>query len=806
MPSRPAQARPLDILGFRAPRIEPARLVELAAPMEKRAPTTDERGRLRIASVRGLDKAAPVVQWQAAAGGYVARVSVASLGAAGIRTKLALGAVPGAIDVRVKGDEDRVEGTTLEPLESASAWTPFTSGPEQVIELFSPVRPSDGAVSVESVLHFDDSPLTTKAAAACTVSTACSTGNATIDAAMADTKKSVVKLLFLEGTSGFLCTGTLINTERFPAGYLLTANHCISTADSAASLTTYWFYEDASCSNGGLNPSYTQIAGGASLVFTNYNADSTLLLMNRPPAPGAVYAAWNRAQVSSGTQIVSISNPAGDTTRVALGSTTNLYRIDGRPQDEYGVHYTLGIIQGGSSGSGLFTLNGSNLELRGVLTGTTIRQPGGLSCTNNTDEGLYGRFDIFGPQIDQYIRLAAQAPDDAPNRVQDWAGVTASVNAVDSLDTRTTPAALQRAIDYQGDVDVFRFTLSAPANVKVYTTGSMDTVGSILDSRGMNLEANDDGDPNGQGDCTQHDCNFAITKQLSAGTYYVQVAPWDPTVTGPYTLNMTIAANNTVTFDTTDYTDIWWNSAESGWGINLNHQGTIVFATLFTYDTDGTPMWLVATNNKLADGVYSGDLYRTAGAPLNGAWFASTNTIVGTMRLAFNSAGSGLLTYVVNGIQVTKSITRQPLSSTPPVCTFTTADRSSATNFQDLWWNPNESGWGLNVNQQGNVVFATLFTYAPTGVTYAPAGKGMWYVLNGNRVGTGNTFTGTLYRTTGAPFSAAWSPNSNIPVGSMTLTFANGTTGTMSVTLDGVATVAKSIQRQVFATSTTLCQ
>jgi len=91
-------------------------------------------------------------------------------------------------------------------------------------------------------------------------------------------------------------------------------------------------------------------------------------------------------------------------------------------------------------------------------------------------------------------------------------------------------------------------------------------------------------------------------------------------------------------------------------------------------------------------------------------------------------------------------------------------------------------------------------------VSYAPAGKGMWYVLNGNRVGTGNTFTGTIYRTTGAPFSAAWSPNSNITVGSMTLTFTNGTTGTMSFTLDGVATVTKSIQRQVFSTTTTLCQ
>jgi lysyl endopeptidase len=792
----------MDILGFRAPRIEPARLVELPSPADKSA-AVDESGRLRIGSVRVLDKAAPIAQWQPVAGGYVARVHVSSEGAAGIRAKLALGTVPGAIDVRVKGDEDRVEGMTLEPFESASAWTPWTSGPDQVIEFFSPVRPSEGAVSVESVLHLVDSPITAKAAAACTVPTVCSTNDPAVDAAMAERTKSVVKVLFIDGGSGFLCTGTLINTERFPAGYLLTANHCINNADSAASLTTYWFYEEASCSGGGINPSYQQIGGGASLVFTNYNADSTLLLMNRAPAPGAVYSAWNRANVASGTSIVSLSHPSGDTMRVALGTTTNLYRIEGRPQDEYGVHYTLGIIQGGSSGSGLFTLNGSSLELRGILTGTTIRQPGGLSCTNLTDEGLYGRFDIFEPQIDQYIRLAAQAPDDVPNRVRDWSNVSGGSNAADSLNTRTAPVVLPRSIDYQGDVDVFRFTLTATSTVTVGTTGSMDTVGSILDSRGVNIVANDDVDANGQGDCTMHDCNFGITKQLDAGTYYVQVAPWDPAVTGPYVLNMT--ASTTVAADTVSYTDIWWNAAESGWGINLNHQGTIIFATLFTYDADGTPMWLVATNNKQPDGSYSGELYRTTGAPLNNAWFASTNTIVGTMRLAFVTAGAGTLTYVVNGTQVVKSITRQPLSASVPACNFTTSDRATATNFQDLWWNPSESGWGVNVNQQGNIVFATLFTYAPTGASYAPAGKGMWYVLNGNRVGTGNTFSGPLYRTTGAPFNAPWFADTPIQVGTMMFTFTSGNAGTMTFTVDGV-TVTKSIQRQVFSTPTTLCQ
>jgi hypothetical protein len=320
----------------------------------------------------------------------------------------------------------------------------------------------------------------------------------------------------------------------------------------------------------------------------------------------------------------------------------------------------------------------------------------------------------------------------------------------------------------------------------------MDTIGTILDGEGREVETNDDGFDNSHGNY-----NFSITKQLGQGTYYLMVAPWDPAVTGPYTLHME-PGSSTPPADTNNYTDIWWNATESGWGLNLNHQGTILFGTLFTYDTDG-PMWVVATMTKQSDGSFSGDLYRTTGSPYNAPYAPNVASPVGTMRVAFTSASNGTLTYVVNGSSVTKSITRQPLSATPPTCTFTTSDRSVASNYQDLWWNSNESGWGINVNQQGSVVFATLFTYGLNG-------KGVWYVLNGNRVtGTTNTFTGLLYRTTGSAFNAPWSAGTAVQVGTMTLTFSAGNAGTMTFSIDG-ATVTKPIQRQVFGSPTTICQ
>src|SRR5260370_25770643 len=73
MPSRPAETRPMDILGFRAPRLEAAPLVAFGPLLEKRDAAADEEsGRVRIGSVRTLDKAAHVGEWHPVPGGYVA--------------------------------------------------------------------------------------------------------------------------------------------------------------------------------------------------------------------------------------------------------------------------------------------------------------------------------------------------------------------------------------------------------------------------------------------------------------------------------------------------------------------------------------------------------------------------------------------------------------------------------------------------------------------------------------------------------------------------------------------------------------
>lgn len=270
---------------------------------------------------------------------------------------------------------------------------------------------------------------------------------------------------------------------------------------------------------------------------------------------------------------------------------------------------------------------------------------------------------------------------------------------------------------------------------------------------------------------------------------FVAVAPFSVTANGAAPPN---------------YTDLWWNPAESGWGINLVHQANTVFATWFTYDADSAGMWLVMPDARLqGDGSFAGAVYRTTGTPfaqINGAASAnSPPSTVGSASVRFASPTQGTFTYSVNGVGQSKPIGRQPFS-TPATCAFTAGSRASLTNFQDLWWNPSESGWGINLAHQGEILFATWFTYGA-------GGRGQWLVGPEVRRQPTGEYRGRLHRTTGRPFNlieGAFS-TSSVDVGSITLTFTDGEHARMEYTLDGVTQV-KDISRQVFGSPATICR
>lgn len=117
------------------------------------------------------------------------------------------------------------------------------------------------------------------------------------------------------------------------------------------------------------------------------------------------------------------------------------------------------------------------------------------------------------------------------------------------------------------------------------------------------------------------------------------------------------AANRTGT----DFGDMWWNPSESGWGVNIDHQGTTVFMTLYSYGADGKSKWFIASNMPSQGAfVFAGTLLEASGPVLANSFnpAAVTYRQVGNATLTFTSISTANLTVSIDGTSVTKAIQR----------------------------------------------------------------------------------------------------------------------------------------------------
>jgi hypothetical protein len=258
-----------------------------------------------------------------------------------------------------------------------------------------------------------------------------------------------------------------------------------------------------------------------------------------------------------------------------------------------------------------------------------------------------------------------------------------------------------------------------------------------------------------------------------------------------------------------NYQGLWWNApagSESGWGLNLAHQGDVIFATWFTYDAAGKAWWLSMTANEIAPNVYAGDLVQTHGPAFSAVPFkpdAVTASSVGSATLTFTDPNTAQFAYTVNGVPQTKTLIRE-VFATPPTCTFAAqANLALATNYQDLWWAApaaSESGWGINLTEQGNVIFGTWFTYDVDG-------SPLWLSVTATSQLPG-VFAGPLVRTSGPPFGTVpFEPAKVVrtDAGTATFTFTDGNHATFAYTVGDVAQ-AKAITREVFVAPGTVCR
>jgi hypothetical protein len=179
-----------------------------------------------------------------------------------------------------------------------------------------------------------------------------------------------------------------------------------------------------------------------------------------------------------------------------------------------------------------------------------------------------------------------------------------------------------------------------------------------------------------------------------------------------------------------EITDMWWNPAESGWGINVVLQGDVAFATFFLYDTAHNPVWYTAQLTKQSNAfVWSGGLYATSGPWFGGPFNPASVSVrtAGSARFESLSLRTAVFSYTVDGVAVTKTIERQTWTNENYSGNYAggysiRASGCNPTSFNGV----TEVGGALNVTQNGlSVTMASasnLGTCTFSG-TYSQIGK-----------------------------------------------------------------------------------
>src|SRR5512141_2452218 len=88
----------------------------------------------------------------------------------------------------------------------------------------------------------------------------------------------------------------------------------------------------------------------------------------------------------------------------------------------------------------------------------------------------------------------------------------------------------------------------------------------------------------------------------------------------------------------------------------------------------------------------------------------------------------------------------------------------ASIDYTDIWWSAGgaESGWGVNLAQNANTIFATFYVYDT-------AGRPVWYTALLNHT-VGETFVGSVYASSGGAWfgSPAWVAPVTVAVGTAT--------------------------------------
>lgn len=245
--------------------------------------------------------------------------------------------------------------------------------------------------------------------AACHLDISCS-------AEWAQTASGVGMILFEEGGSTGVCSGSLLNTRNSTfEPYFLTAAHCLKTESVARTVLSFWGFQSQRCN--GPKPELRDIprtTGGARLLstlgdFGDAKGDMTFLEIRGELPSGVFFQGWDPMRASFGTQVTGIHHPRGTSKRISFGQIVP-DRIFGTDADTYAmVAETNGRTERGSSGSALFSQPG--VVVGALSFGLKTEDV----CALNPSPAGYTQFSVIYPRISQFLENQGGPPPPPPD-------------------------------------------------------------------------------------------------------------------------------------------------------------------------------------------------------------------------------------------------------------------------------------------------------------------------------------------------------------------------------------------------------
>jgi hypothetical protein len=319
-------------------------------------------------------------------------VKIVAAGAHTMRVQIS-GAAPGSV-LWFAGEDD----ADFQRFEARGGveWSPTTAGSTMYVA----VEDSIPAMNLVRLATGRLKPAPTSSAASCSLDVCSANPDPEIDAA----GRAIALIRFVRDDASYVCTGGLVNDAAGSgAAFFLTAHHCISTQEEAASIEVVWDERSKMCGD------RSRRTYGADLLVSSPETDVALLRLHSLPE-NRVFLGIDLKPMSEGTLTYRLSHGAGAPQQYTAGvvRTTGLGCSSApRPQFVYSTP-TSGAVSLGSSGAPLLL---PGLRIAGQLLGVCGPQPEDTCGALNdmVDGSISASWPMLAPFLDPQVATKRRA-------------------------------------------------------------------------------------------------------------------------------------------------------------------------------------------------------------------------------------------------------------------------------------------------------------------------------------------------------------------------------------------------------------